>query len=501
MRLRLPAWLFVCAGIGLVGCGGGGSTIVDGGPGSDLTSGPFSVRSLTPMNSLTMAGQNAIVVGFSGSEINFARLQQPAISTLSPTDALRSTVITWHTRKRNTFGPVIFDYGRGEYTYPISGATYLGPTATPAISPQFDRFIWSPYYQAGPRLESALMDGSAPNVLPGGTGGTFARYSPNAQQVAYISNGEIVVANASGSSPVTITNEAASVTCLDWRPDGSMILYGTSDGKIRRILRSGGTPTTILNGSIAVASVSWSDNYKWLGIVNQNPSAKIFGQLDRVSSTTTSGADIRAISFSPDGSRMACVEPVSGDLSVTVREAYDITSANPLQVLESNVEYVPHWSRYLDRKTYIGSGGSVSPTASGFLYSLTDGNFAAFVSFISPNPATVQLLKGDNSVPSQGILAVTVNAPDGLSSVRYQNRLYGPVVSALSTAAEGAIIAFDADDGRIQFILPYSDSAPARAKDGSWQGNFLGVYDADGKNLAPNGAREVNLEKARATVR
>jgi len=502
MRLSIGAVAISAAGILALGCGGGGGASVSGtGGGGDTQSGPFSVRSLGPVNTLTMAGQNALVVGFSGSTINHVRFQQPSIGSLTSDEALRSTIITWQSAERGGNGPVFYDYGRQDKLFLAAERPYYVNASLPTISPQFDRVLWSPYYETGQVLTSHLPDGTGKYVVPGGSNATYPRYSPNAQKIAYIKGGEIVVANTSGSSPVTLTNETDSILCLEWRPDGNEILFGTSGGDVKIVPATGGNVVTVYDSTTSLRSVSWANNDRWLAITTASPSYKVVGNRSSWEYGTNVGVDIRTASFSPDGSRMVCAEIIAGVNTVTVREAFDWTSPSPLRVLGTDFYGAPHWSRYLDRKTLLGSGGSYGSTASGFLYSLTDRAFAAFVSFTSPNPASVQMIKGDNSVPSQGILSVTINAPDGLSNLKYQNRLFGTVVSALSVPAEGAIVAFDADDGGIQFILPYADSAPARAKDGSWKGNFLGVYDANGKNLAPNGAQQVTLEKGRATMR
>ena len=483
--------------VGLSGCGGGGSNDPSSGGSGDTSSGPFAIRSLGPANTVTMSGTNAAVVGLYGSTINLARFQQPAMGSLSSENVLESTIISYFHDQEVTF----YDYGRNTKYYPALPSPQFGNDTTPSISPLFDRFVWAPYNSAQD-IYGQLPDGTPMSGAPLAASAKFGRYSPNGQQIAYIKATEIVVANASGSAPVTITNEAESIISLDWRPDGSAILFGTSGGSVIRVSPNGSNRTVLYSSGSNINSVSWRNNYNWMAISSTVPSTKVEGDFDGWKYTTNSGPDIRSLSFSPDGRKAVCHENTGSEYQFTIRNAASLSDTP--QILEANASStlkVPNWSAYLDRKSFVGGSGAYGATVGGILYSLSDRKLGAFAAFSSPNNASVQILKGDNSNPTQNILTVTVHAPNGLSSMKYQNRLFGGVYSALSAPSEGAIVAFDADDGEITFIMPFSDSIPSLQPDGTYKGRFTGIFDKNGKNLATQGAKEVNLSRGVAEIR
>ena len=75
-------------------------------------------------------------------------------------------------------------------------------------------------------------------------------------------------------------------------------------------------------------------------------------------------------------------------------------------------------------------------------------------------------------------------------------------VPAPSPAPNAALVTFDAMDGTVTAILPYAltkaAGAPLKAsRAGSalvYRGAFLGIWVADGRNIAPKGASEVRID-------
>ena len=78
-----------------------------------------------------------------------------------------------------------------------------------------------------------------------------------------------------------------------------------------------------------------------------------------------------------------------------------------------------------------------------------------------------------------------------------ERRVVGGGGTALN--ANGALVSFDATDGSVTSVLPYSATrAKPRStlKDGKMTlvGDFRSAWDKNGKNLAPNGTRAVIID-------
>jgi hypothetical protein len=79
-------------------------------------------------------------------------------------------------------------------------------------------------------------------------------------------------------------------------------------------------------------------------------------------------------------------------------------------------------------------------------------------------------------------------------------KVVGPGLSVVS--ADGALVDIDSTSGKILSVLPFTGSRDASGRasfrsEGQtriFSGHFLGVFDGDGKNLAPSGASEVRVD-------
>jgi WD40-like Beta Propeller Repeat len=467
----------------LCGCGGGGASSGGSGGGSEVATGPIVSRSLTGGNTISVSGNAAFVAGLYGDTFDLVRFQQSPIGLLNPNEANSSTVIAYD----ESGVPKLYDFGRGFAITPdILQPPYANSTL-PDLSPTYDRFLWCPYNATTRTISSVSTDGLTSTVLTSGTNDFNPQYSPDGKKFAFQTTTGIFVESISGGPATQIVTEN-SVNCYAWYPDGSKLIYGTGGGLIKTVPATGGTPVAIYSGSQSVYSIAFRTTRQWVAVCNNRNFVVGQGESWLYGGLMTTQA--YSISFSPDGQYMVLQQG-----GVVVKKALQFDAA-PYLTLSSVNSATPSWAPYMEKRTLVGTGGAYSTTCAGFLYGLSRNSLASFLTVESPVPSSVSFVKGDVSQSYPSNLGVTILAPDGLSALKFQNRLYGtknaPVTA--TSGAKGAIVVFDANVGEISFVLPFSSTTGPVARAGArgtYRGDFLGVWDGHGKNLAPSGAHEV----------
>lgn len=496
MKFRFGLALISGFAAGLIGCGGGGAAVGGNPTGAEVTSGPFVVRALGSSNAFSLAGSGVQIAGLYAATYNSVRFQQPPIGTLSPSEANKSTLIAFDESGITK----LFDFGRGYAITPdLPGPNYANSTMAD-VNPTYDRIAVCPYYTTR-AIQTANTDGSGLLNLTTGTNDFSPRYSPDGKKIAYLNANGISVTAVTGGTG-TVIAAGANLSCFTWSPDSTKILFGTTSGQVRIVPAAGGAITTMGTFAGQVYSVSYRTADQWAALAGDR-SAYVGGAEGwryGISMTT----QCYSLSFSPDGQFMVVQQN-----GVHIKKALQFDSA-PIQTISTSTGTVPKWAPYMERRTFIGSSGGYGATCAGFLYGLSRKSLSSFLTVDSPVPGSVAFVKGDNSQPYQSNLSVTVIAPDGITTLRFQNTLYGakntPITSSIP--AKGAIVVYDAQDGQIAFVLPFSSTSSVKPGVGGggdtekvYRGQFLGVWDRDGKNLSPNGASEVSVAAGGKSVR
>ena len=101
------------------------------------------------------------------------------------------------------------------------------------------------------------------------------------------------------------------------------------------------------------------------------------------------------------------------------------------------------------------------------------------------------------------IFSLTTSA--GLASISYSSvseaGVPGVALSpAIPAGSTGALVSFNAATGKVSSVLPYAANRSATVKPTkhgdvlTYTENFTAVYDDKGKNLAPGGAKTIQLD-------
>lgn len=167
----------------------------------------------------------------------------------------------------------------------------------------------------------------------------------------------------------------------------------------------------------------------------------------------------------------------------------------------------------------VGQTGVLGQSAGGFLYGETSEGPVSFLVFDVENPANrgslrLQLLTGQSNAGVH-VFNITGTSSAPINRMEYidltvktafsgeqgiKQRLIGGNNPVFAQSAQAVLVSMSGKTGKLTSVMPYSltRSAPEASVQGNVQvlrGEFLGVYDPEtGKNLAPNGAREVHID-------
>jgi Tol biopolymer transport system component len=179
-------------------------------------------------------------------------------------------------------------------------------------------------------------NGSAPALLIASA--SQPAWKHDATQLAYVSGGNVVVANADGSSP-TVINAGSSPA---WSPSGTQVTY-VSGGTI---WKSDADGTDDTNTTIAGSEPAWSPDASKIAVASG-------GEIQTFSATSatptlddlsdSAGSTESSPSWSPDGTKLAYLSDAAGPIEIYVMNA-DGTSQTRLTnnaLTESSLSWSP----------------------------------------------------------------------------------------------------------------------------------------------------------------
>ena len=275
--------------------------------------------------------------------------------------------------------------------------------------------------------------------------------SPDGKQFALIRDGQIVLAPADGTWPVTLTSRTGGKSGLAWSPGGDAIAF-VSGGHIWVVPSAGGQPLRLTDGtpgagdprSAADRQPAWSPDGKWLLFESGrrgNADLRVVSR-DGLTShfATSTDTDEAAAAWSPDGRRIAYVERSPEHFSGRLLDL-DPSTARPLG--EPRERYVAKadrgggWS--IDRPVWSPDGSQLAvvlqesgwdhlyllPATGGPARALTQGSYEAGAPVFSPDGKAIAFTSNQSNLEERHIWIV----PAGGGPAR---RLTKPIVGVES---------------------------------------------------------------------
>ncbi|MDX2136711.1 MAG: hypothetical protein SF123_01355 [Chloroflexota bacterium] len=159
-------------------------------------------------------------------------------------------------------------------------------------------------------------------------------WSPNGERIAIGDvSGSLVISNFDNSPPITLTEQAAITTRVDWSPDGALLASGgygdsvsiwdTTNGNLVRTF-------SISEENIVATLVLWSLDAQSIftsSATNTAPSLREWDVRDGTIRHELSGFEAYAATWSPDGQMLA----VSGLVQITFIDSATFTQQNRLE--------------------------------------------------------------------------------------------------------------------------------------------------------------------------
>jgi dipeptidyl aminopeptidase/acylaminoacyl peptidase len=477
----------------LVGCGGGGSgtQAVSTGPSKSLQLGQMSIKYNGIVQPASMLMGSITAISMAGA--TFDKLE------MIPNHTLSNTVMAY------TAQGALYCYQNGASTditgtkgYDVFGAECTGDGRigfTAFDADHVSNGIFACNYD-GSNTTLILDNGNiAQDVVPS--------FSPNGQKLAFVgTNGNLYVASMNGQGLKSIASGADYISPPAWSPDSTHIAYAktSSPEQIWIVPAAGGAQAQLT--STEYESGDW-------GFPCYTPDGRYIAVSNRVSGgswnlflveandgypfslSTPSGSGDLMAACAPDSSTIGFfrygstnfgniyTENVSGqDSQIIVNSSLNLTSLS--------------WSPYFANHIFIGSGGgSLSPTAVGFVWTQLDDGFASLASFTaaSASGSTItQLAEGGDF----GEVVYDLHAAS-LTGLQWTNGYYNPPTQIAASGTD-ALLTISENSGLVETVVPLLVPGARADRQGSkvvFSGKFAAFYTADGVNHAPGGATQV----------
>jgi serine/threonine-protein kinase len=119
-------------------------------------------------------------------------------------------------------------------------------------------------YIGGPRAQILVRQRNQlhATVIPGTEGAENPFFSPDGQQVGFVTDGKLQIASLNGDPLITVTDSGAGTAGASWADDGFIYMDGRNDDPLLRVEATAGRmakPVTVFNTAAGEVDHSWPD--------------------------------------------------------------------------------------------------------------------------------------------------------------------------------------------------------------------------------------------------
>jgi hypothetical protein len=389
-----------------------------------------------------------------------------------------------------TFGLVRGSSGRTYYTrhnqlfnLPFNGTTGAGVLTVADGIVAFD--VNSTETRAAVIRQSATGATLQVHGILGGTGSSFTWAGPTSffQEPRFLDDGNIVAFLA--TNDLYVFNPFANQFQTNVANLGPGVLT---------VHRSSNTLVHVSNTGLRMRFFTYRLDPAYLAGV----------QLVQVDDITVGGPSISDAEFAPDGKTLVLLDQSGNLYSWNLRNQF-------LSLIRTRDNGVPA-ARYmsvgippLDRLLVHPTSGLFGTAAAGIMVTQAGDVVKNYVMWDATTRSTSRLFDEAGST-TNAIFRVEADRITRLSYTNDNQMRFLPTFPT-TTVVNGALVSYNVSSGKVVSVMPYqqtrSGSKPTVSVKGDTvqvTGELLGVFDAAGKNLAPNGTQSVKLDRAGISV-
>lgn len=506
-------WGFALLAFVAVGCGGsagGGSANTPEEPaGAEFAFGSLSGRAASTNPPLTTNSSKIAATALTGI-ITSLRLRD---QQLEPGEGrLVFTIQPSPTGKRDIYSSNLDSSELVQITN-TPGIDEVWPTVSPdgrkiafqAVGTGGDQEIFVMNIDGSGRVQ--LTDNSLSDFRP--------RWAPTSTSLTYYdTSGDVYAINVSSKAVTPIAVDQYSNKHPVFSPDGQSVIFVSSnregddqDHLYRTSSSGGGADFLYYSGGLAFENYpgfspdGTFNTFHRAGSVYYRP---FEGRFEPLLEEVAQGMDV----FSPDSQRVAYVAVDDlfaefGYYRVYMRNV----EGGPVSELFPDLNTVdfeyPSYVPAPKEVIFVGGPSLFGSRLSGFIFSQAGPNVKALFGFDATTPTSAVVTKQTPNDTVSPNLVYSIDA-DTVTDISYAHAPYWKPTKVVGGGtnigtADGALVSIDSATGKIVAVLPFSGSRNDKSSfndEGGirvFTGNFLGVFDASGKDHGPSTEVKVNV--------
>lgn len=486
-------------------CGGGGGSTGSSNGGSVSSFGAVSVTALGALAApVVIPSQGYTMTGIGGAEITAASINFPPLIP-SNTAVMYDNSSFAYSANDSTW---MLNLSTGD-PYPLANGS---ADTQPSIYSIGTRVLTSEYVNGAYQIFSTHMDGIGRYQVTNEPGAYF-------REPVFVDGVGIVFTDEStrklklvptGSSVIgDLYDDGNLYRAPEISPDRQNLAFIKIVSGIETLMvappNGSGTPTAVYStGNVGELLYTWLPGGELLVGTNNGDDtatfakANVSGQL--VGNYYLVPGNFTSLTAAPDGFTIVLADGTSELKTFSLADG----ELEDFMHLSGSIRSV-NWGPYQNTRHMVGPLSYGIPEASGLLITQAYSKVGSYVVFDATTPSGVTITPHSTSLGGLSIVC-TVEASDELTMLKYtasSASSYPTPVVTPSRPVTGAIVSFNALDGTVASVITYTSNSLTRSPDNktlTFKGDFVGVWDAKGKDQRPNGAHEVQIDASSGKV-